>query len=65
MGGIVMGLLIQTMAIARGMLQRTQITNKTHGIIWNGMGRKQQKIPMSTANETEWRLKCQIGRAHV
>jgi hypothetical protein len=59
MGGIVMGLLIQTNATDMGKLQLTQTAMMAAKTIWKGTGIKLQKIPMRNAFETEWRLICQ------
>ena len=44
-----MGLLIHTRAMVSGMLQPIQMLRTVAGIIWNGMGRKQQKKPTRNA----------------
>jgi hypothetical protein len=57
-GAIVMGLLIQTTAIAIGMLVRRQMQSKRQGSIWNGIGRKQQTVPHKMASDTLWEFIC-------
>jgi hypothetical protein len=54
----VRGLLIQIIIIARGRFAPSQkhiaIANK----VWIGSGINAQKIPINTARDTEWRLRC-------
>ena len=52
------GLLIQMSAIEIGTLALSHKQRNIPGIIWKGMGRKQQKKPTKNATDTEWRLKC-------
>ena len=56
---LVSGLLIQTMTMARGKLARSQTHRNTHGIIWNGIGRKQHREPIQVACDTDLRVMCQ------
>lgn len=52
------GLLIQIRAIEIGTFALSHKQRNMPGIIWKGIGRKQQKKPTKNATDTECRLKC-------
>ena len=58
MGGMVIGLLIQIMSMAKGRLAPIQKHRARTSRLCIGNGIKAQKIPTKTANETECRLRC-------
>ncbi len=49
MAGMVIGLLVQTMISATGILHFIQTQAMMQGIIWKGMGKKAQMPPVKTA----------------
>ena len=59
MGGMVMGLVIQTSATDRGRFTRVTMAIRAASSIWDGTGIKAEKRPTKAAPETERRLKCQ------
>ena len=59
MGGMVTGLLIQTVATAMGKLQPTATATAAETTICDGNGMNDMNKPIANAHETEWRFKCQ------
>ena len=55
---MVTGLLIQIIVIESGKFAPNQNDIAIANKVWIGSGIKAQKIPMNTASETEWRLRC-------